>query len=587
MKRDIIATAIDRTFLPCLLITSSLALLPRINDFHYVAGGLIGDDGYAFANDAYKLGAASLWTPYSGYLFLYQRLIALIASYLPLELTPYIFFAAWLLSFFLFIFAVKSRGELLGLNRPMIYFLVCAISLQPSYVEAFFVFSSSHFFLGAALMLYVCVPAKEPTPVVATLLLLFVSLSGPFSAFATIVLLLQLPIFRDFPVRRHVYIVVPMCGLLQVLCMLALSRLNSATMNVSVMYVLQAILSLLLFGNNEKLIYISAGLFWTTSLALLIRLISQPGSRFECAKRLSPLFVALSAALLFLASVLLFSAAPIVPSPLSIGSRYFFIPYSLAFYSAIVCAQNHKWARFALVSSISVTCGASFVSVDIADAPSTARMYSRVDQQWIANAKFQKMKPDLIIPINPPWPIYPPLWNVQLNRARSHSNNVVPHSAPILLDWSKDLSMPASGGHEETPGATTPEAVRALYFDISKHCATSPYVAIEIDAWRSQMGWARLSWGESEDFGQERSMEKFYPSGSVVMQFAFHRRTSDHLIRLDPAEGVPDSQALQMLHSSANSSLRKSLSRNGVTIAHLTSPGGEFVIQKIHLYCLN
>lgn len=568
-------------FLPILFTLITITLLLRITDIGSVAGGLTGDDG-GFLNQAYERGMQSLWTS-AGYQLLYHKVIALLARNLPLEVIPYIFFAAWLAPFLCMVYLLISRGEVAGLDRPRILFLVFVVSLQPSYFESFFFFSSSHFFLGAALLLHACIPSGKPESIQSIIFLIFSSLSGPFSAFATPILAIQLLLFRDFSSRRATYTIVPTCGLVQLACILLDPRIDSTVISGSITYWLHAISSLVFFGSSDKLTCVAGTLFWSLTLLLLLRPTERHGFRLDLIALLPLLSLVVVSIGLYFVSALMFSVPPLVPNPLGFGSRYFIIPYSLAFYVAIVCTRESRSAQISIVFLVSIICGATFRTVSVTDRPSTAGPYERANFQWLAYAKFQRVRPNLVIPVNPPWPIYPPLHNVHLNKIDEIGNGRKGTSALILVASSDDSStVERNNSMNNVSSAGIPQ-----YFDITTRCTASRYLALEIDAWRSNMGWARISWGSPGDFSTKRSMERFYPAGPTVMQFAFRRNTSEYIIRFDPAEGVPESEAVLMIHSPVNDNFRRLLATQGAITGHATDPGGEVRINEVRLFCLD
>lgn len=552
-----------------LLCLSSIALFVRIDDLTYISESLSAEDGMLFIAQSHQLGMKSLWVPHTGYLFLYSRIIALLSRPVPLVAIPHVFFLARLMTFYVIVYILKNRAESAGLDKPLTAFLVCAIALQPNYGEAFFNLNTSTYFLGIALAFHVCIPRRDCAPLSTTVFLVLASLTGPFSTLMLPILCLQLLLLRDFLLRKTTYIVVSVCGLIQAVFLS--DRANQTSVNVSAADWLQAISSFILFGGGSKITYAAAILFWAILSAYLIRWAATRRSAADQVLSLTPLFSSLAALLIYFAGAL--SVSNVLDgtylrklSPLALNSKHFLIPYSLVFFVALACTRNHRAAQTMTVSLISIICGAGFLTVDRPERASRAGLLSHANLQWIAFTKFREIRPDIDIPTNPQWPTYPPLFKVSINT----KSNLARSQSPILL-------VPQNSGT-----SSEAQTAQSVYFDIKRYCVTSNYLALEIDVWRSRMGWANVYWGETGLFDPQRSLGRFYPPGSSRMQFAFRRELSDNLLRLDPSEGV-EPELLEKL-----SSLREILPRYyGVTLAEPTEAGGEYRIEAVRLFCLN
>lgn len=567
--------------LALLIVVALVALLFRAGGVGYVTDSLFADDSFVFINPSLELGIRSLWMPYAGYYFLYQRIIALLASCLPLVVTPYIFLGAWLTAFLSVAWVLHRHARNVGLADYTIAFLVGAIAIQPNAVAtSFFFLNASHFFLGTALALYICIPGQKPHSVLDLIFLVVASLSGPFSALMIPILAVQLIVLRDFLARKETYVIVTICGIVQAISIVASQRLNRGGLTASMDQWMDAIGSVFFFGTSNMAARIGVVMFWGIAVLFLIQWVI---GRERCHNRamwLSPLLAAAAAISMYVVAALAIS-----PSELSelsalneLHSRYFIFPCSLVFYAALVCTRGSKIAQLSIACLISGICLSTFKTVPTAKASSNAEVFARVHLQWIAYSKFQRVKPGLAIPINPQWPMYPPFWNV---RGKEVGDSTTARGD----EYHRLISI----GAERADGEFDPQAdvggekVTARYFDIREYCTESNYLALEVEIWRSRMGWARVSWGEPGLFDSSKSIERFYPEGFSVMQFAFRRDLSDFLVRLDPAEGVEDSGALSWL---SRPKVKQVFENYGVTVAHRTKPGGEAKIREIRLFCL-
>jgi hypothetical protein len=571
---------------PLLLLVLSLSLFIRLHSLDYIPESLWNEDGTVFINQSHEFGIKSLWIPFQGSLFLFHRLVALLATRAPLIAVPYIFFGAWVLSFFLIVWVVKHRGTLLRIDSFSLFFLLLAIALQPSQGEAWFNMNHVNFFFGVLLAIYVCTPVQRSSSVAEILLLVLVSLSTQCTTIIAAILFLQLIVLRDFSVRRATYIVVLGAAVIQVFFGATAHRLEQTGIGGSPIDWLNAALALLFFGKTDTFVCAASASFWVVTFVYLVKWILSKGTGVDRILWLSPLFAAVTAVIVFAVETFAVGRylSILPPSPLDMESRYFLVPYSLLFFAAFVCTKDAKNAQTVLFFLVGLICGSGFLTVDRSDRASTTGLLAHTNMQWSAFAKLQRIEPDIVIPINSPWPTYPPIWNVQVRKVRlaaTAGDHVKPN--PILL------SPRQSNADGDPPNMERSELIRnfppempTLRFYIGNYCVKTRYLALEIDIWRSKMGAARIYWGQWDHTDTNKSLDRFYPAGAVTMQFAFRRDISDSTIELQPALGVPQSaivRTLRYLKSKNGSSL-------GITVAEPTSPGGKVALKEVRLLCL-
>jgi hypothetical protein len=568
-------------FLLLLILVASLSLLARINDvsLDLVEESLWYEDANIFANQAYELGVQSLWEPYAGYQLLFPRIVALIASHAPLVATPYIFFSAWLLSFFSIAWALSIRGQLAGLNKTLLAFLVSAIALQPSHGEAFFNLNHSHYFLGIALALYLCIPSRSSPSIAQLSFLLIACLTGPFFLPMTVILFLQLVALRDFRTRKSIYLIVGICGIIQAIFLLLSHRIQASF--TGAMITTHVISTLLFFGGNDNLTRFSAAALWAIMLIFAGKTYVHAKSHRNGVRWIPPVSATIGAILFFVAGMASSSELLHVTSPFEMGSRYFLVPYSLLFFAALAFTQRYRAAQTAVVALISTICAAGLVLVDRPDRASPTGLLSRENLQWVAFAKFHAIKPEIAIPTNGALPVYPPLNAVFAKREHAFSDASIAayEISPSQPYQSADLASGANASGSTYSANFNP----AVHFDIGNYCAEDKYLALEIEIWRARMGWASIYWGKLGNFEPKRSLRRFYLDGHTTMQFAFRRDIGDQGIRFHPAQGVSDSAVVHTLH---NYGFEEWLARAGITVAVPTEPGGEFRIDRVRLFCL-
>jgi hypothetical protein len=564
-----------------LVAVAFFGLLLRLHSLNYITESLWNEDGYLI-NQSYDLGIKSVWTPFS-YLFVYHRLVALLARLLPLVLTPYIFFIAWAFAYFLTIWVIKTRSQSTALDPLSALLLTLAITFQPSHGEAWFNLNQTHCTLGIALCLYVCIPARKPASPAESLFLLVASLSGVNSIVLTVILACQLVVLSDFHTRKATYILVPAGALVEGAFLFASHRVQQTGIDSSPMDWLHAISIFLTFAATSAGLRIIAVLFWLITFFYFWRWILQKKSQPDRAVWLSPLLAAGTAVLMLLAAAVSEGKWLRGLSPMDIDSRYFLIPYSLFFFVAFICTKDKRPVQITLACLAGIICATEFVTVDRADRASSTGILAHANMQWIAFSRFQKIRPDLIIPINSPYPIYPPDPYVQIAKGEPNGSiGNAAEAAPIILIPLRATDLRAVLRSDKT--LSVPSVVS---FDIKKYCAVTRYIALEVDIWRERMGSAKVYWKSGRNMVSEKSLERFYPAGFVTMQFAFRKDATDSHIDFYPALGVGDSAVVRKL-----AQWQQDLREMGqpldskTTVAQPTPAGGEVRLKEVRLFCL-
>jgi len=565
----------------------SIALLLRLHSLEYITESLWYEDGL-FITQSYDMGIKSVWTPFD-YIFVYHRLVALIAKQAPLIVAPYIFFFGWLFSYLLIVWVIRNRSKLIRLDALSVLLLILAITLQPSHGEPWFNLNQTHFTLGIALCIYVCIPAQKPASVPEILFLLIASLSGVNSIVLTAILALQLFILKDFFIRKAIYILVPVGALIEALFLFESHRVQHTGIDLDPLDWLHAISTLLYFGGTSTLIYVTSTLFWMITLACFGKWIVYKKERSDRILWLSPLFAAITAALMFFVGAVAMGKELPLLNPMDMASRYFLIPYSLIFFVAFICSKDRKALQVAVAGLAGIICAAEFSTVDRSDRGASTGLLAYRNMQWTAYAKFQKIKPNLVIPINSPVPIYPPDPYVQIAKnGVEDSVRTGVRAKSITLDPQSNVEMVAPARSDDAPSIRHADVhTPMLPFDISNHCVTNRYLALEVDIWRERMGSAKVYWGKSLNVSPDKSLERFYPAGFVTMQFAFHREVSDSVIGFYPALGVRDSPVVRTLAKYMQEAKEASTPFDPkITVAALTPSGGQFKIKAVRLFCL-
>lgn len=146
------------------------------------------EDAKIFFKDAHQLGHRSLFKEYSGYLHLFPRLVAYLATKLPYELAPWIFnYSAGIVALLV---AVLLHSPRLQLRAPLV-FTLALVAVPHIGGEVFMNLTNVQWNL--ALILLVTVTFTPPrtlgSHIIDALFVIVAGLSGPFIVPATVLLL--------------------------------------------------------------------------------------------------------------------------------------------------------------------------------------------------------------------------------------------------------------------------------------------------------------------------------------------------------------------------------------------------------------
>lgn len=571
----------DTKLFMAISMVAIFSLFLRMKDFNYIAESLWCEDGSLLLTDAYHFGVRSLVIPATGYLHLYHRLVALIATYLPLQIAPDVCMIGWFAAFLIVVAAVVERGRSLGLDNMSLALVVLAISLQPNDGESLLTLGQSYFFLNVAFSLYICVPSSRPVKVGYTLLLVLLSLTGPACEILSLILLVRLVVLKDFLSRTREYLVVWLCAIIQGFLTTLDFGGSTRELNENPADWAQAIFTFLCFGSHSNLVRSAAAAFWAITFICGVGEIKGSIGKSCAPSWLPSVLLSITVGGSLVAGMLREGADIARMSPVDHAARYFVLPYSLSFFVAFLATKNKYAPRLVVLFSIALICGASFLTVDRPDRMGTTGLYGHENLQWAAFTKFQRLKPDLEIPTNPPWAIWPPVWFVKASH--EHSVPKEEHSArPITLDiFSLKGRSSTLERRDHYVLASLPESDPVISFSLGGNCVGKRFLAIEVDVWRSKPGWAVLYWGGAKGFSKANSLRRFYPSGDVTMQFAFRREVSEADMGLQLMGGVEKWFMQELVKKD-----RDSVPDIENAVPQPTAAGGLAAIKAIRLFCL-
>jgi hypothetical protein len=557
-----------------------VSVLCRIEQPGFIIESLWAEDSYLLINQAHQLGVPSLWQTFDGYLHLYHRLVALLATFMPLSITPIVFAMGWMGALLAIVWVVVDRCPLVGMDRITGSVLVLAISLQPNDGEALLNLGQSFYFLNIALALLLCVPSRSKPSGVYLTSLAVMALSGPACEVMSVVLLIRVLLLQDFSRRRGEYLTVWIFALVQVGFTIESYGVVKPWSRppVDMHDVISVVSSFLFFGSRSTLVRVSAAAFWTIGTVFLFQRVWGNRGRLRDPAVVAPLLAALTAGAMFMGGALRQGSDMALMNPLDFEARYFVLPYALCFFVALAVTQGQPAARMMTTLLLGLICGATFLTVDRPDRMGSTGMNAHENLQWIAFTRFWKADSSVKIPVNPPWTIWPPLWEVSIPGKQTRSTLSRPIQ-PLILDLRHVTSSNSQLEVEHDGIRVSSEESPAIIFNLQNRCGADRYVALEIDVWRSQPGWSRTYWSSDGRFEAAKSLGRFYMDGDAIMQFAFRRSPSDTQIKVDLMLGVARSR-LQDLADQGPPLFPP------LTVPPPTAPGGTARVKAARLFCL-
>lgn len=511
------------------ILAATASLYLRIDQFHHLASRhLWAEDGNVFLNDA-SAGWATLWRPYAGYIHLYPRLIALISQCVELINRPNILICGWLISYALLVHAIARLMRSVGASPIHTAAAVALVSLQPQNGEVLFNITNSQWMMGAALFTIAVTPQQGTTRTSPLKLgvVALMGLTGPFSILLAPIIILYLwhrPTWRG---NRSLYAVIVATSVIQAWVLLSSGRATQPGTIAPFSEWLATLSRQLTLGAGKPITYVAALLFLSLSSYLLLKTPKDsPARQTSVAAMIS--FLAITQA-----SAYAIKDAPILTSPLSSGSRYNWIPYTLIIlYGIVISARADKKTRLLLMAAVSL------ISMKATKATIVEEL------QFESYARFSEIKP-VIIPINPVWNMYPG-WHISARpRTAIQSKADIDTDFPASL-LRKDLSSTSISTVEDKNILIKSESgIEHAVLDTGDRCRNHLSVGLEIDLKRDNDGFVTLRWSESEGFPEQNSLKRWYPNGTITTQFAFQRGHQSRFLQITPM----DRQGTTLIHS--------------------------------------
>lgn len=454
------------------------------NLIEFVNNSLWAEDGVVFINEAEEYGLRSIWMPYAGYLHVYPRIFALIATQLNLGYTPWIFMVGFTLAVWTMMFLIV-QGMLELDCHPMAIFLVAVLlSIQPNHGQIFFTLTNSQWFFGVGLCVLVSVSRLYSSSHLYTFLGALLSLTGPFSVLLFPVLLVRFYIDRDRPRALILPLVMALCVGIQVYFIVSSGR-GGGDLSDNWRGWLVVLIDSATFGRQNMLVVALSIAMW----ALLMRSLFVTW-RYRLGEEKNYVTTALlllaAGTLMYAGSLWGFKDSPWGLNPITGNARYFFSPYAMIVLSMLVL---YRMAPGSTASVIFL-----FGTISIIEF----RAVARPDMQFPSFAAFSQVRSDIVAPITPTIPEYPG-WYFERNDTESGRYRQTVHTY-TASDLGRFIESESS----------------KLVFDLMNICPNSEHIGLVISAEKSEPGYVRAATSN-----EEISLERFYPAGGVEMQFAF------------------------------------------------------------------
>jgi len=488
-----------------------IVLFIRIGNLNFIDGRYLwAEDGNIFINQALSLKWESIFKTYNGYIHLYPRLISLFAVQLNLVFLPIVFFVAWIVavlysSFVIFKWLYKQTDSII-----IAMFVPLLVLLQPNSGEVFFTITNSQWFLSLALIILL-IDKEYKVNYKNFFVLILLGLTGPFSVLILPILFFSIIIRKDLKENYLKYLIILSTALIQVY-FIANSNRVGGDVDTNIFHWLKSFFIFITFGTKGFFAILSI-LIWLTLFIYLIKFFYDVYKKRFTDKQINGLILLMGLFILYFAGLWSAKQLPYILNPIGGGARYFVVPYALLFIS-LPLFINQKKILYGVLFLIFIVCVQQFTKVE---RPSLNY------QSFIWFAQYNKK---LNIPISPQWETYPG-WHIEIKnyKIKSVKPIIIPEKNISLINAVK------SGNSFESINNDM-----QLLFDVPVQCKYSPHIGVEVDLNRADAGWSQIFYANSSNvFSEKNSLRRYYPSGSVIMHFAFRNKNITK-IRIDPTE---------------------------------------------------
>jgi len=512
-----------------------LALFPAF-DHQFFLGGkyLIAEDLRVFLAEAQNHNISAIWTIYGGYLWLYQRLVALIAGFLPLGYRPDIYFAGFIAAYALSLVIIIFCSIRYKFSLAAVCLIAAAITLQPhdSGEVVCFIITNTGWMLGLALTLYmICLKEDCQLPRPYEHIFLFVTgLTGVHSLLLIPVLSVKVFLKKDFKRFASQYALVAMCGLVQLASLLQ----GRATEPLGERELLPLVKTAFLFGAaNSQQIFVAIA-FWGLFFIALIWFFGKHSNADNKAFRAVIILCFISMAVYLIAAFYYHFQRT---GRIFATGRYTWIPYGLLFFSALTIGKG-RWMGVAIAASIISVC----LLCNNDWSKRTTFRYPLAHYTFSSFAEFSYYKN--IVILDPRHDKEAERWALATTEPRKAQNSKL-ETIDLAEDYefiSRSIRVKSmdSKARRNLSGKKDDANWRAILIRKPITFTDVSHIGVEITLTReedSRTGLIplKLYWGgRNNNFGEYESRLRWYPFGRITAHFAFPKNREAIYLLLDP-----------------------------------------------------
>lgn len=478
---------------------------------------LWAEDANVFINDVYSQGLSSVIKPYAGYLHLYPRLWSTLLPHIGINNAPIWLFAGWFTAVIVMAILLVKALNSVGVKTKEALLLLALIYVQPTSSEVYFNITNAQWFLGFAIGIWYLIRSNIENTVAEVVILLMLTLTGPFGILLMPVLLIKYLVFKHLRPTRLLIFIYILCVGLQVLSMSTSVR-SSSPIDLNLAHWLKAVEIFLTMGLPSFFKLFALGLWLFVAYSIF-----KAATQKHCTpKQLGAILIIIYGLVIYAASLYASKNAPHILSPFGGGSRYFWIPYASLFTAAILLASKQS-TKYGIYSLIIIIC---FIGLD-------EPKIQRNPTDFLARVKFNEIeKRD--IKINPFWEVWPDAWRINYTRQKIIST---PH---VFHELTTDNELGVNGNLYKKSEILSIQDLNGdpfLIFKIPVKCEKYTYIALIADTSRDSPSYAQIFWGNSQthEFSEKNSRSSFVGKGRNELVYAIEKNFSVDMIRFDPS----------------------------------------------------
>jgi hypothetical protein len=508
MFRSIFLFGKDRVIL-LFSITLAISVVLIKSQFSIsIPNSLWAEDGNVFINQAQNYGILSFFQPYAGYLHIWPRFFAYISSFFELQYAPYLLFLGWFLSCVLAIWSILKFSVRHGFPLYLSAWVSILAMLVPHSDEVYFTVTNAQWFLPVFLLLFLLYGTNENWFI--TLLIFFVSLTGPFSVLLTPVILMKIFLTKTLSDKKILFAFFA-GAIIQFFYLVIFKRSVSVHLQTDPFVWADVFLTFFSFGSEGYFLsFISFG-YWLCFGFLIFNFF------FNLRKEKIRLFIVIFGVTVFAASLWSIRNDPQSINPLLGGSRYYFIPYMTCIIFCLFSFKENKYASSLSILLFSIICIGLF------------KDYRRENIYFNEFAVLHEIVGGFVVPIHPMWPSYPS-WHISTNPL---SRKSVDEADGLLANYYVNDGF-LDDGFIYFNNFSDPN----ILFKDNLTCDSDHVIGLFLEYASEIAGWNQLFWTTDGNFTEGQSFSRFHENGLKKVVYAFPGLEGNISVRFDPPAGT-------------------------------------------------